>query len=179
MMEFINQGLPHGLFLLFCALSVLCALGVVTLKNPVSSAFSLILVLLNVAGIFAMQQAYFLSAVQVLVYAGAIMVLFVFVIMLLSIEQVEVDWPTNKAFWPVPLALGLAFLVLMSLVFLKGMPAAHKGEFTPEAIAQHGGNVRVVSEVMFSDYVLPFLVVGMLLTAAVVGAVVLAKRKVD
>jgi NADH-quinone oxidoreductase subunit J len=158
---------------------VICAFGVITLKNPVSSAFSLILVLLNVAGIFAMQEAYFVSAVQVLVYAGAIMVLFVFVIMLLSIEQVEIDWPTNKAFWPVPVALGVAFLVLMSMAFLKGQPAVSQGAFTVEAIEAHGGNVKVVSEVMFSDYVLPFLVVGMLLSVAIVGAVVLAKKRVD
>lgn len=179
MMEFINQGLPQALFYIFCAFAVVCALGVITLKNPVSSAFSLILVLLNVAGIFAMQEAYFVSAVQVLVYAGAIMVLFVFVIMLLSIEQVELDWPTSKAFWPVPVALGAAFMALMSAVFLKGQPAPNKGPFTLEAIAGHGGNVQVVSEVMFSDYVLPFLVVGMLLTVSIVGAVVLAKKRVD
>ena len=126
-----------------------------------------------------MQEAYFISAVTVLVYAGAIMVLFVFVIMLLSIEQVEIDWPTHKAFWPVPLALGAAFFGFMMLVFVKGAPSANKGAYTLEAIAQHGGNVKVVSEVMFSDYVLPFLVVGMLLSACIVGAVVLAKRRVD
>jgi NADH-quinone oxidoreductase subunit J len=179
MMEFINHGLPQALFILFCALSVVCGLGVILLKNPVSSAFSLILVLLNVAGIFAMQEAYFISAVTVLVYAGAIMVLFVFVIMLLSIEQVEIDWPTNKAFWPVPIALGVAFFGFMALVFVRGNPAPNKGAYTLEAIEQHGGNVKVISEVMFSDYTLPFLVVGMLLSACIVGAVVLAKRRVD
>jgi NADH-quinone oxidoreductase subunit J len=179
MMEFISHGLPNALFLLFCALSIVSAIGVIALRNPVSSAFSLILVLLNVAGIFAMQQAYFLSVVQVLVYAGAIMVLFVFVIMLLSIEQVEIDWPTDKLFWPVPIGLGAIFMGLLWLVFLKGRPAPVKGEFTVEAIERHGGNVRVISEVMFSDYVLPFLAVGMLLSVAIVGAVVLAKRRVD
>jgi NADH-quinone oxidoreductase subunit J len=179
MMELINQALPQALFYLFCVLAVICSFGVITLKNPVSSAFSLILVLLNVAGIFAMQEAYFVSAVQVLVYAGAIMVLFVFVIMLLSIEQVEIDWPTNKAFWPVPVAMSVVFLGLMTLVFLKGGAAVNQGSFTSEAIAEHGGNVKVVSEVMFSDYVLPFLTVGMLLSVAIVGAVVLAKKKVD
>lgn len=179
MMEFLNQGLPNALFYVFCALSVICAFGVITLKNPVSSAFSLILVLLNVAGIFAMQEAYFVSAVQVLVYAGAIMVLFVFVIMLLSIEQVEIDWPTNKAFWPVPVVLGIAFMALMSASFIKGRPTAVPGAFTLEAIEGHGGNVKVVSEVMFSDYVLPFLTLGMLLSVCIVGAVVLAKKRVD
>lgn len=178
-MEILTQGLPQALFYLFCALSVLGGIGVITLKNPVSSAFSLIFVLLNVAGIFAMQEAYFIAAVQVLVYAGAIMVLFVFVIMLLSLEHVEIDWPTNKKFWPVPIVLGLVFMGFLSFVFLRGRPAAAPGAYTLPAIVEHGGNVKVISEVMFSDYVLPFLVVGMLLSAAVVGAVVLAKKRVD
>lgn len=179
MIDFISTLLPQVLFYLFCVLAVLASFGVVMLKNPVSSAFSLIFVLLNVAGIFAMQEAYFISAVQVLVYAGAIMVLFVFVIMLLSVERVEVDWPTHKAFWPVPVVLAVVFCTTMIIAFSKSQPAANKSTFTTEAIAASGGNVRVISEVMFSDYVMPFLTVGMLLSICIVGAVLLAKRKVE
>jgi NADH-quinone oxidoreductase subunit J len=179
MSDFISHGLPQALFVIFCTLAITSAIGVVVLRNPVSSAFSLILVLLNVAGIFAMQEAYFIAAVQILVYAGAIMVLFIFVIMLLSIEQVELDMPTNKAFWPIPIALGGAFFLGMLYVFLHGSTAGQKGPFTPQAIEAAGGNVRVVSEVMFSDYLLPFLSMGMLLSIAIVGAVVLAKRRVE
>lgn len=179
MNDFIQAGLPHVLFIAFCTLAVVASLGVVVLKNPVSSAFSLIVVLLNIAGIFAMQEAYFIAAVQIIVYAGAIMVLFIFVIMLLSIERVELDMPTNKAFWPIPIVLGAAFFLGVSWVFTKGVPAAVKGPFTIQAIEGAGGNVRVVSEMMFSDYVLPFLAMGMLLSLAIVGAVLLAKRRVD
>jgi len=179
MTDFIQNGLPLALFVIFCTLAVVSALGVVILRNPVSSAFSLILVLLNIAGIFAMQEAYFISAVQIIVYAGAIMVLFIFVIMLLSIERVELDMPTNKAFWPVPIVLGIAFFFGMFVVFLKGSTVAIKGPFTSQAVEASGGNVRVVSELMFSDYILPFLAMGMLLSIAIVGAVLLAKRKVD
>jgi NADH-quinone oxidoreductase subunit J len=179
MTEFFQNQLPLVLFYLFCGLSVVCAVGVIALKNPVSSAFSLIGVLLNIAGIFAMQEAYFVSAVQILVYAGAIMVLFVFVIMLLSVEQVEIDWPTHRSFWPIPLAIAAGFCALMTLVFIKSTPALNKGQFTAAAVEQSGGNVRVVSEIMFSDYIMPFLTVGMLLSIAVVGCVVLAKRRVD
>lgn len=179
MMEFLSTGLPQILFYVFCALAVVSAFGVILLKNPVSSAFSLIVVLLNVAGIFAMQEAYFISAVQVLVYAGAIMVLFVFVIMLLSVEQVEEDWPASKTFWPVPVGLAVLFGGFLTFAFLKGSPAPTKGTFTTQAIEAHGGNVKVISEVMFSDYVMPFFIVGMLLSAAIVGCVVLAKRRVD
>lgn len=179
MIELFQNQLPQALFYLFCALAVLSALGVILLRNPVSSAFSLIVVFLNIAGVFAMQQAYFISAVQVLVYAGAIMVLFVFVIMLLSIEQVEVDWVTSKTFWPIPVVLSAVFFAAMALVFTKGQEFPTKGPFTLNAIEENGGNVVVVSQVMFSDYVLPFLTVGMLLSICIVGAVVLAKRRVE
>jgi NADH-quinone oxidoreductase subunit J len=179
MIDFIQTQLPQYLYALFCILSVLCAFGVVALKNPVASAFSLILVLLNVAGIFALQEAYFIAAVQVLVYAGAIMVLFIFVIMLLSIEFVDQDMPENKALWLIPIGLGALFFAVISFVLTKGSPALTKGPFSISAIEESGGNIRVVSEVMFSDYVLPFQIVGMLLSITVVGAVVLAKRKVD
>lgn len=179
MTDVVQQGIPTALFVLFCTLSVVSALGVVILRNPVSSAFALILVFLNVAGIFAMQEAFFIAAVQILVYAGAIMVLFIFVIMLLSIEKVDLDFPSNKAFLPVPIALGSAFMLVMFLVLSRGTYGANKGAFTVQAIEASGGNVRVISELMFSDYVLPFLTMGMLLSAAIVGAVLLAKRRVE
>lgn len=179
MIELIQVALPQYLFLAFCTLAICSSIGVVALSNPVSSAFCLILVLLNVAGMFAMQDAYFIAAVQVLVYAGAIMVLFIFVIMLLSIEQVELDWPTNKAFMPIPIALAAALFIGLGAVLAKGSLATNRGPFTAEAVEAAGGNVRVISEIMFSDYSLPFLIMGMLLSVAIVGAVLLAKRKVD
>jgi NADH-quinone oxidoreductase subunit J len=179
MNDVVQNGLPLALFVLFCGLAVASSVAVVTLRNPVSAAFSLILVLLNVAGIFAMQEAFFVAAVQILVYAGAIMVLFIFVIMLLSIERVDLDLPDNKVFWGVPIASGFVFFLAMGWVLLKGAGPSQKGAFTTQAIEASGGNVRVISEVMFSDYLLPFLTMGMLLSIAIVGAVVLAKRRVD
>ena len=179
MIDFIQVQLPHILYLLFCLMAVVFSFGVIFLKNPVASAFALIMVLMNVAGVFAMQEAFFIAAVQILVYAGAIMVLFIFVIMLLSIEQVDIDMPNKKIFWAVPAGLALVFFSVMVFVFSKGSSASVKGAFTLPAIAESGGNLRVISEVIFSDYVLPFQIVGMLLSACVVGAVVLAKRKVD
>lgn len=179
MNDVVSNGLPQVLFLLFCVLAIGSAVAVVTLRNPVSAAFSLILVLLNVAGIFAMQEAYFVAAVQILVYAGAIMVLFIFVIMLLSIERVDLDLPDNKVFWGIPIAAGFLFFLGMGYVLSRGVGPSTKGVFTPQAIEAAGGNVRVISEVMFSDYTLPFLTMGMLLSISIVGAVVLAKRRVD
>jgi NADH-quinone oxidoreductase subunit J len=178
-MNFLAETLPQVLFYLFCLSAVVCAFGVITLKNPVSCALSLVLSLLNVAGIFAMQQAYFISAIQVLVYAGAIMVLFIFVIMLLSVDTIDQDAPKGWAPRVIPGVLALAFFGLLATAITLGGSAPNKGAWDLNAIAASGGNVRVVSETMFSDFVPPFLIVGMLLSVAIVGAVVLAKRKVE
>lgn len=166
-------------FSAFSFLAVVFAVLVVTLKNPVSSAFSLVMVLFNVAAIFALQGAHFAAAVQVLVYAGAIAVLFVFVVMLLNIEEVALDFPIAKSGYFVAAAASVAFFVLTVLVISRGGTSFEIGAQTPEAIAQSGGNLRVVSETMFAKYVYSFEVVAMLLTLAIVGAVVLAKRRVD
>lgn len=178
MFEAIPLNLPQILYALFCLLSIFFAVGVVAFKNPVTSAFSLICVLLNVAAIFAMQEAHFIAAVQILVYAGAIMVLFVFVIMLLSIERVPLDFPSSKPMIGGALALGLTFFLTITLALTRGW-VSPPGAYTSEAITQSGGNMRVISELMFSDYILPFELMGILLLLAIVGAILLAKRRVE
>ena len=178
-MESLVTHFPQIMYGIFCFLSIFFAIGVVMSRNPVSSAFSLIAVLLNVAAIFAMQEAHFVAAVQVLVYAGAIMVLFVFVIMLLNIDQVGLDMVTNKISIALSAVGALVFCILVTFVLKRGGVAPTPGAYTVEAIQTAGGNIRVISEVMFSDYVLPFEIVAVLLLMAIVGAVVLAKRKVD
>lgn len=178
-MEQLAQQLPEILYSLFCCLAVLCSIFVITVKNPVSSAFSLILVLLNVAALFAMQEAHFVAAVQVLVYAGAIMVLFVFVIMLLSIEAVELDFKQSKLAVGSCVVVGLVFFATITTALIRGGTSPAKGNYTLEAIQSAGGNIRVISEVMFSDYMFSFQVVAIVLMLAVVGAIVLAKRKVE
>jgi NADH-quinone oxidoreductase subunit J len=174
-----SVNLPQILYGLFCGLSVFFAVGVISFKNPVNSAFSLIMVLINVAAIFAMQEAHFIAAIQILVYAGAIMVLFVFVIMLLNIEHVEKDFTDSKLTIGISILLGLAFCTGTVLALSRGGGATTKGTATLEAIQASGGNIRVISEVMFSEYVLPFEIISVLLLMAIVGAVVLAKRKVE
>lgn len=173
------QVFPQVLYAVFCVAAVLCAVAVVAAKNPVTSAFALILVLLNVAGVFALQEAHFVAAVQVLVYAGAIMVLFVFVIMLLSIEKVDHDFPARRMQWVLPGALGVSLVMMLFAIFSHGEARTGVGSATPQAIAEAGGNIRVISETMFSGYMLPFQVAGLILMICVAGAVVLAKRKVE
>jgi len=179
MFEMMQFNFPQVIYGIFCFLAIFFAVGVVAFKNPVSSAFSLISVLISVAAIFAMQEAHFVAAVQILVYAGAIMVLFVFVIMLLNIEYVALDFPSSKALIGASVLMGALFFALIFVTLTRGGGSAVHGPFTVEAIQGHGGNIKVVSEVMFSDYVLPFELMGVLLLLAVVGAIVLAKRKVE
>lgn len=178
-MEQVMIYFPQALYAAFCVLAVLCAVAVVAVKNPVTSAFALIMVLLNVAGVFALQEAHFVAAVQVLVYAGAVMVLFVFVIMLLGIEQVNGDFPSRRIGWILPLSMGVSLLMVLLAIFLRGAPSPARGEATLQAIEASGGNIRVISETMFSGYMLPFQMAGAILMICVAGAVVLAKRKVE
>ena len=163
----------------FSFLATVFAMMVVASKSAVTSAFSLVMVIFNVAAIFAIQGAHFVAAVQILVYAGAIVVLFIFVIMLLNIDIVQADKKKNK------LMLSLAGIGTGALFFnlfyalSKGGTSFNKGIFSQLYQESSGGNFQLLSELLFSRYVFTFELVGMLLLTAIVGAMVLAKKKVD
>ncbi len=165
-------------FYLFAGLAIGFSLLVVLKKNPVASAFSLVMVFFAFAGIYALQQAHLIAALQILVYAGAIMVLFIFVIMLLNADVPSLDMARTPA-WIKAGAGGFcaALLALFVWAMKNSVTAAPAGKFTSEAIRAAGGNTRVVSELMFSEYILPFELTSVLLLAAIVGAVAIAKRK--
>ncbi len=159
-------------FYLLAAISVLSAALVVLHRNVLYSALSLIVTLVSLALVFVQLKAGFLGAIQVIVYAGAVMVLFVFVIMLLNLgerrERRLVGFPAK--------ALGT---ILLAIVFLS-IHAALRTPLTaggfPEAAEGFGG-VAAVGETLFADYLLPFELAGVLLLTAILGAVVLARRK--
>lgn len=163
-------------FYIFSGLAVLFALRVVTAKNPIAGAFSLILVLFCVAADYALMEAHFIAAIQILVYAGAVMVLFVFVIMLLNADIKNSDLGKSVAFQGGAAVLALSVFAVFGWAIRHGSISANKGMFSAEKIQELGGNVRVVSEVMFSDYVLPFELTSVLLLVGIVGSVSLAKR---
>lgn len=165
-------------FYFFAGLAIACSLLVVLKKNPVSSAFSLVVVFFAFAGIYAMLDAHLIAALQVLVYAGAIMVLFIFVIMLLNADSPSFD--LGRSSFALRLISGLLVLALVgSLVWVfKVSPEAIPiAGFSPKAIDGLGGNTRVLAEVLFSDYVLPFELTSVLLLGAIVGTIAVAKRK--
>jgi len=165
-------------FYLFAALAIGCAIFVVLNRNPVASAFSLVLVFFSFAAIYAMMDAHLIAALQILVYAGAIMVLFVFVIMLLNAATPVFDLSrSHRGLQALIGFLTVALLGLFVWAFKNSPNLATPGPYSPQAIAAGGGNTRVVSELMFSEFILPFELTSILLLAGIVGAVAMAKRK--
>ena len=155
------------------------AFGVVLSRNPVHAALSLVVTLFGVAVLFVSEQAQFLAVVQVIVYAGAIVVLFLFVIMLLGVDKEEaIEAEPLKAQRPVAVLLGA--LLLTELGLLAGLhfgniadPALQPGI---NAVDSHQQNVAQLAQVIFTRYLFPFEATSVLLVIAVVGAVVLARR---
>jgi len=165
-------------FYAFAGLAIFCALMVVFKKNPVASAFNLVLVFFAFAGIYALLDAHLIAALQVLVYAGAIMVLFIFVIMLLNADVPSFDLGrSNIALRGAAVLVAVALLAAFVWAFKNSPVHAPIAAFTPANVEASGGNTRVVSELMFSDYILPFELTSVLLLGAIVGAVAMAKRK--
>jgi NADH-quinone oxidoreductase subunit J len=165
------------LFIVFGALAVVGALGTITRKNVVHALLSLVFTFLNVAAIFFLTQAYFLAVVQILVYAGAIMVLFVFVIMLLNLRTFEQEEQTHrKQRW---IAFVLSILVLAEfIVVLAGITfTSVNGGVTPEVISAAGGSTKVFGEALFNQMLLPFEVASVVLLVAMVGAIILVKKE--
>lgn len=167
-------------FYIFASLAIGCSLLVILKRSPIASALNLVLVFFAFAGIYALLDAHLIAALQVLVYAGAIMVLFIFVIMLLNADAPSFDM--NRSHIAVRilsavLCLGMFGLFVWS--FKNSSFTAPVQGFTPARIDAAGGNTKVISELMFSDYILPFELTSVLLLAAIVGAVAIAKRKFE
>jgi NADH-quinone oxidoreductase subunit J len=149
--------------------------GVVWSRNPVHSALSLVMTLFGVAVLFVAQNAHFLAAVQVIVYAGAIVVLFLFVIMLLGVDQEErVEADSLRGQRPAAMVLGVVGLV--EVLFLARSQWATGAAATAGAASGPGANVEKLARSIFTRYLLAFEVTSVLLVIAVVGAVVLARR---
>jgi NADH-quinone oxidoreductase subunit J len=166
-------------FVVAAAMILAGAIGVVVRSHPVHAALSLILTLFGVAVMFVAQEAHFLAAVQVIVYAGAIVVLFLFVIMLLGVDRTE-DIKTEPFKVQRPLAvivgLGVIGLVTAAVVASRDVVSSRgSGLVTPD-MADPDSNIRQLSRSLFGDYVVAFEVTSILLVVAVVGTVLLTRR---
>ena len=161
-------------FVILAAIMLIGAIGVVTLRQPVHAALSLVGTLLTLAVAYVTLQAHFLAAVQVIVYAGAIMVLFLFVIMLLNVEG---DQPTPRMRWMPPLAylaaLGAATTIAI-VAFNDSMPIL---DLDVVNVVLSGGGAGEIAESLFTEFMLPFQLVGVLLLTGIIGAVGLVQRR--
>tara|TARA_R100000005_G_C5000217_1_gene207054 strand:+ start:3098 stop:3595 length:498 start_codon:yes stop_codon:yes gene_type:complete len=159
---------------MLAALAIGSALAMVINKNVVNSALFLVLNMVSLAGIFLVLNAQFLAVIQILVYAGAIMVLFLFVIMLLNVEDEEklFDKFRVKYILAVLLAIGVVGQIFYSLAGVTDMLPAISEEMATV------GTVEAVGDVLFTKYLLPFEITAILLTAAVVGALMIAQHKI-
>jgi NADH-quinone oxidoreductase subunit J len=160
-------------FYLLSGLAVLSGVLVITRKNPVHSALALILTLLSVSGLYLMLYAPFVAGVQIILYVGGIMVLFLFVIMLVNIEQSEKEKQFNQQWLPgILAALGLGTLFVV--IYVKGKAAfALAPPSMPEA-----DNTQRVGQMLYSNYMFPFEIASLLLLVAIIGAVVMAKKRI-
>jgi NADH-quinone oxidoreductase subunit J len=163
------------LFYVFALLTLGGGVLTITRRNAVHSAISLIVSLLGVAGLYLLQHAEFLFAVQIVLYVGGIMVLFLFVIMLVNLDTAAKERQFNRQ-WAVALAATLAVGAELTYFLYRGKDAFRIAE-TPAA-ASTLGNVEQVADSLFSEYLLPFEIASVLLLVAVVGSVVMAKKRI-
>jgi len=169
------------LFFIFGGIAVIAGLAMVFNKNAVHSALFLLLNLVMVAGLYVLLNAEFIAVIQIMIYAGAIVVLILFVIMFLGAELGEriPTWLTAKTL--MVFFLGAVFLTITGTAVFEWLSVgqAIQGDVTPELVAERG-NVELVGEALFTDYVLPFEFVSVLLLVGIVGVITLGGwRKVQ
>jgi NADH-quinone oxidoreductase subunit J len=168
-----TMGPGEILFFLLGAVAVVAALAVILHPHPVYSALALVVALFQIAGLFILLDAQMVAFLQVLVYAGAIMVLFLFVIMLLNLER---EPPGASASWRLAtIGAGGLLAVELAVFFLRRSGLREGGG----AVAADYGSVRALAGSLFRDHALSFELTSLLLLVAVVGAVVLAKRSTE
>ena len=164
-----------ALFLIFGGLAVAGALNLLLQKHPINSALSLVVVMMSLAVLYWSLGAEFLAAAQVIVYSGAIMVLFVFVVMLLNAGEEERTHGSRAAYIAgIPGAA--AVFCLLSFVFLTNSKAFGSTDLTSH-LTQAVNNIAEISRVLFRDLLLPFEVTSILILVAILGAVVLARKE--
>ncbi len=160
------------IFFITAAIALIGAIAMLVSRNAVHSALFLLLNFSAIAILFLLLRAPFLFAVQLIVYAGAIMVLFLFVVMLLGAERAEDE--KDKVAWQRPLAIGLGAALLVEAIFVGFNQLAMEPPTTPE-VESFGAPARI-GESLFTTYLLPFQITGIILLVAIIGVVVLNQR---
>lgn len=160
-------------FFIFAIVAVASAIAVVSVRNPVHSAFYLIICLMQVAALFVLLRSPFLAAVQVFIYVGAVMVLFLFAVLVLDIGKETIGEHLHQHA-PVAVATVVGLVALMGYLILQGELTVPLGPYDDAALAE---NTEVIGKTLFTKYIFPFEVVSLLLLVALVGAIVLVMRE--
>jgi NADH-quinone oxidoreductase subunit J len=163
------------IFLYFAAVILVTAVLTVTRKNPIHSVMFMLLLFFHIAGIFVMLNAEFLAAVQLIVYAGAILILYLFVAMLLSVDR-EVTALRANRFWPWLIGFGVLIAGEIGLLVVQGGFPADAGHPMRDAAST---NVGALGIELYTNYLVPFEVASIILLVGLVGAVMLAKKKTN
>jgi NADH-quinone oxidoreductase subunit J len=162
----------EALFLGFAVLAVLGAIGLVLFRHPMNGAMSLVVTMISLAGLYALLSAKLIFALQLIVYAGAIMSLILFIIMFLNIQ--ESDLPKEKGRWLYQMG-GIIVILPIGAFLIKIVKSVPGSEAT--IVGNGFGGVKEVGLVLFQDWLLPFEIVSILLLVALIGAVVLAGKR--
>ncbi len=166
------------LFLIFSSLTILSALAVVSLRKVVHCAFALLFTFFNIACLFILLGAEFLAAVQILIYAGAVMILFIFTLMLIDLRKVDHQEQFHRQLkWVVAGAILLAVETVIFVLPRSSFLAGARPSLTPNPIWEN--NSVAIGEVLFTEYLFPFEVASVVLLVAVVAAVILGKSRIS
>jgi NADH-quinone oxidoreductase subunit J len=200
-MDAVTANMPLLVFLVIGTIAVASSILVVAMRNPVHSALFLLLTFLCVAVLFVIKGAEFVAAVQVLVYAGGIMVLFLFVVMLINVRHLP-DEKVLTGSWAAGIAVGVALLIIFAAMVRPGeyhdplysgralrsiehhrtkTTTAANGAVTRTRVVRHEvvGNSEAVANVLYTDYLVPFEVASLFLLVAMIGAIVIGKRELS
>jgi len=159
------------IFLYFAAVIIVSAVLTVTRRNPIHSVMFMLLLFFHIAGVFVLLNAEFLAAVQLIVYAGAILILYLFVVMLLSVDR-ETQAARANRFWPWLIGFGLVIAAEIALLVLRGTFPADRGQ----AVKSAGAGVNALGVELYTKYLVPFEIASVILLVGLVGAVMLAKK---
>lgn len=160
------------LFVIFSAGAIAGSLMVIIRRNPMQSAIFLILSMLCLAGLYALLQASFIAIIQILIYAGAVMVLMLFVIMMLNLREEELQWEKKDGFW----ALGIVAAIVVMFEFARFLTSFPTLQARP--LPGDFGTVGAVGKILFKEYLLPFELISVLLLIGIIGSVMYSRKKI-
>ncbi|MCI0469892.1 MAG: NADH-quinone oxidoreductase subunit J [Nitrospirae bacterium] len=173
-MENLFKMLPQIFFGYFAIVMFVLSILVITRRNPVHSVLWMVVLFFHIAALYLFLNAEFLAAVQIILYAGAILVLFLFVIMVLNLKE-EVKAERFIGEWPIALALGISLFMLIYFSVSR-IVSGPIGQFSIEAVRRET-HIKAIGRALYTDYLLPFEIASLILLIAIVGAIVLAKKR--